>query len=299
LAASARDTIDLQPAYAAIVFGLKDGHSTIRPAKAIQDGWVARYGQRRLLPDEPPRPRPQSAYSSRTEVAGHVITLSGGRQITHLVAPAVEWTEGVASAPYGNKLFMAVLGGSSRSCGFVVDLRGNSGGDVFPMISGLSPLIGDGQMFRMQDRAGTIQASMLKGAAVVGIGPDGQETEINRVTGWQWLPMLSTSPVAVLTDSVTASSGEIAALAFRGRQNTRFFGEKTRGLASGNDFVELQDGVTLLITSAMALDRNGRTYPNGIEPDEVILAANGQDEPVLAAATRWLAADQGCVSGSN
>lgn len=144
LAANAKDAIDLMPAYAAIVFGLKDGHSTIRPTKEQQEGWIARYGQRRLLPDEPPRPRPQSAFSSREAVAGQVIALPSGRQLFHLMVPAVEWAEGVASAPYGNELFKAVSTGSAKSCGFVVDLRGNAGGDVFPMVTGLSPLIGDG-----------------------------------------------------------------------------------------------------------------------------------------------------------
>jgi carboxyl-terminal processing protease len=77
-------------------------------------------------------------------------------------------------------------------------------------------------------------------------------------------------PVALLIDGDTLSSGEALAVAFRGRPNTRFFGQRTYGLASANRDFPLIDGARLQLTVALDADRNGKIYANGIFPDEEI-----------------------------
>jgi predicted enzyme related to lactoylglutathione lyase len=84
--------------------------------------------------------------------------------------------------------------------------------------------------------------------------------------------------VAVLTDSLTASSGEAVAVAFRGRPNARSFGWPTTGVSSANRTVFLPDGARLYVTASVYADRTGRTYGGSLVPDVMI-------EDVMAADT--------------
>lgn len=99
-------------------------------------------------------------------------------------------------------------------------------------------------------------------------------------------------PVAVLIDGGTASSGEAIAVAFRGRPDTRFFGEATFGVSNSTFPYKLSDGAELYLVIAVDLDRNGTEYNLGVQPDEEIPWAS--DDPVLHAALDWLSAQGVC-----
>ena len=105
-------------------------------------------------------------------------------------------------------------------------------------------------------------------------------------------------PVAVLTSRLTASSGEAMVLAFRGRPGARSFGEPTLGVPTGNALHHLADGALLVLTETAGADQRGRAWDKPIPPDVHVRAtaralADGQD-PVLAAAERWLARQPSC-----
>jgi carboxyl-terminal processing protease len=61
---------------------------------------------------------------------------------------------------------------------------------------------------------------------------DGDEPYYARTTGTP-VHLTVAPPVAVLVDRDTGSSGEGIAIDFRGRPETRFFGELTYGAATG------------------------------------------------------------------
>jgi C-terminal processing protease CtpA/Prc len=90
--------------------------------------------------------------------------------------------------------------------------------------------------------------------------------------------------VAVLTDRVTASSGEAVAIAFRGRPNTRSFGKPTCGLSTANRGFSLTNGTVLFLTVSTMADRTGTEYGKSVEPD--VLEANQQ--LCLEKALAWL-----------
>jgi carboxyl-terminal processing protease len=166
----------------------------------------------------------------------------------------------------------AALAGVPPVCGWIVDLRGDTGGAVFPMLTVLAPLLGDGPV----------------GSFVT---PDGVRTVWEIHDGQIWLEGQSMSarpnpvtlprrPIAVLTSGNTASSGEASLVALRGI--SRSFGEPTAGFATGNTIVDLGGGFTLLLTVARDADRTGRVYDNiPIPPDQP--AADAE-----AAAKEWL-----------
>lgn len=107
-------------------------------------------------------------------------------------------------------------------------------------------------------------------------------------------------PVAILTGPETASAGEAALIAFRGRPESRSFGLPTAGLATGNTAYPLNDGALLLLTEAADMDRTGRRYVNTpIAPDVRVAFTDsdmvrGTGDPVIDAARKWLESRPAC-----
>lgn len=139
---------------------------------------------------------------------------------------------------------------------------------MWPMLAGLAPLLGEEVPGFFQTRSGERSAWQVTPSAKCAAKPFADR-------------------VAVLIGPRTASSGEAVAVAFRGRAATRFFGQPTAGLSTGNQDIALPDGAKLMLTTSVYVDRHGQTYPDGIAPDSL----HESDEATLAAARTWLASD--------
>lgn len=167
--------------------------------------------------------------------------------------------------------------------GWIVDLRGNSGGNVYPMIAGIGPIIGDGVLGYFLDADNVFTPfSYSEGVSSYA------DEQMHQVSAVYHLKRPNPR-VAVLTDGWVASSGEAIAVAFRGRPNTRSFGTATCGLSTGNATYFLSDASRVVVTVSTMADRTRRAYGDIIVPDEVI--ANSGD--AIARAISWLTyADQ-------
>ena len=179
-------------------------------------------------------------------------------------------------------------------CGWVVDLRRNRGGYIFAMLGGLGPLLGDGVVGGQIDAQGTI-ARWSYGAGAI----RNEATPMITVTKpYSPEPPLGQVPVAVLQSGLTASAGEATVLAFRGRSNSRSFGETTYGLTTYNVRNTLPDGAFLDIMTAVDADRTGTAYENPIAPDVPIASdwakLGTQADPILNGALAWLAEQPSC-----
>lgn len=164
------------------------------------------------------------------------------------------------------------------ACGAIVDLRGNTGGNMYPMLAGLSPLLPDGPAFFFQFSAGQM-AVEIDGNSVSGAG-----TTLSDPAG-KW-----DAPVAVLVDENTGSSGEATMLAFRGLDRSRSFGSPTAGYASSNSAFDFPDGSTLVITQAWDKARTGEVFgEDPVPPDTDI-----RPDSAMPAAKEWLRAEHGC-----
>ncbi|MEU5261798.1 S41 family peptidase [Amycolatopsis sp. NPDC021455] len=166
----------------------------------------------------------------------------------------------------------AALGRVPAPCGWIVDLRENIGGTMFPMLTVLAPLLGDGP-------AGSFV--MWDGERWPWEIHDGQFWVDGRNMSSRPNPVrLPRRPIAVLTSGYTASSGEASLIALRGLAPS--FGSPTAGFATGNDVIDLGGGTRLLLTDARDVDRTGRVYGNTpIPPDHP--AADAE-----TAAKEWL-----------
>ncbi|MFC9636864.1 S41 family peptidase [Streptomyces mirabilis] len=177
------------------------------------------------------------------------------------------------------------------SCGWVVDLRSDTGGNMWPMLAVVGPILGDGKVGMFVDADGKKSVWSIK---------HGAPYEDGKSAGWgEGQPLArSMPPVAVLTGKRTASAGEAVVVAFRGRPDTRFFGERTDGVPTGNKAYRLSDGAMLILTEVKDADRTGRPYDAAIPPDEEIVkdprpVARNRDE-VLEAARSWLLKQNAC-----
>lgn len=287
----ARDDIDMLPAWAVLTQGLGDGHSFVQPTTEATAAWRNRYGARPVVENTRPQKALTSIYRNRQAVEHHGVAIGHGRKAEVITVPSVTGL-GEPAKIYAADLFKAVAQPSPNTCGYILDLRGNTGGNVWPMLLGLSPLLGDGPQGRSIDASGKAEDyADLKTGAVVVQAAEARGLTMMQLADWRPLPRLASAPVALLLDGATASSGEGVAVAFQGRAQTRSFGETTYGVASSNEGFELADGTNLVITVAMMADRNNRTYPQGVTPD-VAIAADG--EPVVDAARQWLASQPAC-----
>lgn len=156
--------------------------------------------------------------------------------------------------------------------GVVLDLRGNTGGDMGPMATAVSSLLPDGELVYYHYRSYDVPVT-LKNGVVSNAGTGGKslypEEKLN-------------VPVAILTDDMTASSGEALTLCFRGLERTRTFGAPTAGYTSVNMLYNMYDGAQMYLTVAFDKARTGEIFKEtSIEPDVAT------DSP-LEAALEWL-----------
>ncbi|MER6126290.1 S41 family peptidase [Streptomyces sp. NPDC001795] len=181
--------------------------------------------------------------------------------------------------------------GAGEACGWVVDLRSDTGGNMWPMLAVVGPILGDGNVGAFVGADGSKSVWSIK---------HGSPYEDGKSAGWgDGRPLAkSAPPVAVLAGKQTASAGEAVVVAFRGRPDTRFFGEQTYGVPTGNEPHRLSDGAVLILTEVKDADRTGRAYDAPIPPDVEIVkdprpVARNRDE-ALQAAQSWLLKQAAC-----
>ena len=192
-----------------------------------------------------------------------------------LTVPEADMT--VKSSYYADAIaFMQANQGQIKAA--IVDLRGNTGGDMGPMIAAVSPLLPDGTLleFRTPALQYTSPVTLTEGR-VEGGGSQVQAEAFK----------LGDIPVAILQDGKTASSGEAVLLAFRGLPRTRTFGAPSAGYCSANSMRQLYDGATVLLTIGTDVARTGEEFcEDPIAPDV-------ETAQPLEDARAWLASELG------
>jgi len=256
LAKGATTTSDTHEAIRYLLSRLGDRHSfLLAPAAA----------------SSPPAPTAQPATGFP---AVDVRTLGTG--IVGVTMPSYTRTDSATARQYITQLHESLTAARrDAGCGWVIDLRSNGGGNMWPMLAGLHPFLGDGALgfFVARDGSRSVpwKARLPNGVSLV-----------DELRG------LNALPVAVLYGPNTASSGEAVAVAFIGRQNTRTFGVSTAGFANGNENLRLADGATMLVMHALDADRHGTVYGTHVEPDERIDVSDAGGDATLRAAMTWL-----------
>jgi carboxyl-terminal processing protease len=174
-------------------------------------------------------------------------------------------------------------------CGWILDLRENTGGSLWPMLAGVGPILGEGRAGASVYPDGQqVDWFYVDGQARMG---DAVQTEVE---GPAYVLAEPQPPVAVLIGPSTISSGEALAIAFRGRPNTRSFGHLTAGLSTGTGEFVLSDGACMMLVVCGSADRTGQVYERWIEPDQVVTQRGTEGDPPLQAAIDWLLDQPAC-----
>ena len=150
--------------------------------------------------------------------------------------------------------------------GAIIDLRGNRGGNMYPMIAAVHRFLPNDNILQLRTRRNNMKINV---EYVMRVADVAQQTHIN-------------CPVALLTDEWTASSGEAVLLCFRGLTNTRTFGTPTAGYASCNQPFDLPGGSKLVLTTSEDVARTEEVFcDDPIEPDVLT-------ETPFEAALEWI-----------
>ncbi len=170
---------------------------------------------------------------------------------------------------------------------WVVDLRGNTGGNMWPMIAGIGPLLGNDTLGGFKFNGGQSMWSYNNGASLTDNGPQIMITTDFKLEFGEEYPQ-----IAVLVGKRTSSSGEFTFMSFVGRDNYRSFGSETGGYTTGNQNFDLPDGSMLFLATSVGIDRNGKAYGKTMLPDEQVKDdPETESDEVLDRAIQWLKED--------
>ena len=258
-AADAETTQDTWPAIRIALAALGDGHSAL------------------LTPGDAPLPERHDAGADVPSPALPSGRILDGR-IGYLHVPGHRRGGRDADVEFADALQTLIYRIERTSpCGWVVDLRDNPGGNMWPMLAGLEPLLGGRDVGAFRDAEGGLVRWWVD-AGAAGAGDTAHAASHYAVEVGA-----PRARVAVLTGPVTASSGEAVAVAFRGRSGARSFGSPTRGVSTGNRGFVLDDGAVLFITASRFVDRTGMVHGGPLEPDVAV-----EPSAALDPAVAWL-----------
>lgn len=273
---------DLKPAFEALLNGIGDKHGKIINAKTYLP--LASFTDFENLKNRDHRVKDGETWS--------IINDTSSRFSYRILEENVGYLKIVGIAPNVNieaeskKIREAVIALTNKGVeSWVIDLRYNGGGNMHPMVSGIAPIIGDGIVGSLIDLEGEELFNWeIKEGKFIYAGY--QAVTLDNLPKFKRLPK-----VAILTSRWTVSSGEIVATCFKGRSNTKFFGEATGGYTTNNSWEIVNNEVIVVISTGIFSDRNGNSYPLNIPVNQEItfeVVKNIEDDHCISEAITWL-----------
>ena len=161
---------------------------------------------------------------------------------------------------------------SHKIKGWIIDLRSNSGGNMWPMIAGLNPLISDGIVgYFVSSKERTPWYSNSKNPQ--NIPKIENQYKVNNLK----------NKIAILVGEKTASSGEMTAISMIGNKNSKSFDSITSGYTTANGNYKLSNGASISLASSYCEDVNKKKYLGNIKPDVEV-----DDDKIFDEAVKWI-----------
>lgn len=284
LADGAESTDDTYPAIAAGL-SLVDDHSHLRNADRE---WV---------------PPPDYEETEWPELPSDPVALLLDEQVAYLRIPSHVPKQQEDSEEYAGNIqsLMKEVDGA-KTCGWILDLRSNDGGNMWPMVEAVASLL-------EADDTGRLGAWVRPDVETpdwwgfrTGKGYSGDENLSDSVhpdyVAQDYIVRQPAAPVAILIGEWTASSGEFLAVAFMGRPRTALFGQNSAGYLTANEDFDLSDGATIWLATARASDRRGIKTGKHLKPDfdteQQPLETSVEDDKTIGAAKAWIAEHTEC-----
>lgn len=249
-----------------------------------------------------------------------VLALKSG-SIGYVRIPTFALSDSISENEFAQEIRSALVSlEKSKICGWIIDLRQNEGGNMFPALLALGPLVGEGKLGGLRDArtsqfwhykneqifisdkeklpefASEYYDSLPKEQIVTGVRKiQSFETHVESISNFN-------KPIAVLIGQSTSSAGEAIAVVLQGNQSAKTFGRPTAGRTTGNIGVNLDDGAILVITVGTFEDKKNVVFKNGLRPTEMVEAEApfslklDETETTFIRARKWIRSKQGCSS---
>ncbi len=217
--------------------------------------------------------------------------LDGG--IGYVLVPAMPATTAAEVDRFARELQSKVAAiAAQKPSGWIVDLRLNGGGNLYPMLLGLGALLGEGVAGGTADANGVIvQQWVLKPDGLYWRDGTGDRRFVELAI--ETKSPAAVAPVAVLLGPMTRSSGQATALAFQGRPRCILMGEATaRGYTTVTDQIPVDAQTHLQLAVGFMTDRIGKPCKSVVLPEQPVAGQDAFDalptDPKVVAATAWL-----------
>lgn len=168
-------------------------------------------------------------------------------------------------AKYINKNIQSIKTQDSKKLkGWVIDLRMNNGGNMWPMLISLTPFLENEILGHFLIKEKWHEWSKKENQIF-----DGSSNKTKKFIDGALEYNLKNKnlKIAVLVNGNTASSGEAAAIALMSNPNVKFFGDNTAGYTTSNSTIALKNNNILILTSGVMADYTKKEYWNGVKPN--------------------------------
>jgi C-terminal processing protease CtpA/Prc len=191
---------------------------------------------------------------------------SGYIKINHFISSKTSLKETIErSKIYINKNIENIKSNDSENlkC-WIIDLRNNGGGQMWPMIISLTPFLKEGNIGYTVKGKKETNWRKVNGEILYG-----KRNKTKKYLGKPFNYSLKNPrmKVAVLINEWTTSSAEATAIAVLSNSNVKFFGTKTFGYTSNNTSIKMKNGDYLHLTTGFWKNYNGKKFKDGIIPD--------------------------------
>ncbi|QJB35564.1 S41 family peptidase [Chitinophaga oryzae] len=159
---------------------------------------------------------------------------------------------------------------TERLKGWIIDLRVNTGGNMYPILLALKEFIGNDVIFggfRNAQNESSGNWEIKDNHLLI----DG--TRLERKSGLAY-PNKARIPIVILISGYTASAGEMTAISFIGRPNVYLVGEPTANYTTAVQGFEIGETAAINLSTDYVIDRNRKIYKNSIIPDFEILSGD-------------------------
>jgi len=163
---------------------------------------------------------------------------------------------------------------------WIIDLRDNRGGNRWPMLAGLTPIIGDGLIGYNVVLNKHIPIIIKKGLI-----------KYSTLETIQYTTKKPFKKIAVVINGHTGSSGEMVTIAILGFEITKSFGQESGGYTTINSSRDYKDGTQLFLATGYSADKNKKKYFPSIKPD-FPMSNKLTEEETIKSVENWLLKDK-------
>ncbi len=221
-----------------------------------------------------------------------------GNGIGYLRVPDLFYANAKLSVAFADSLqqLIRIIDSNNIICGWVIDLRNNTGGNFYPMAAGLGPILGNRTYIYNMEASGVpfSRVGYYDGKVYEILGA--METKLENYSVKVTRPYIlkdTTIPVAILVSGLTVSSGESVVISFSGRPQTRILGEPTKGKTTSHYQTKLADNSWLFLARLVVADQNKKIFYKRIIPDEIINSKD--DQAMIEKARHWILSIKNCL----